>query len=239
MAVDSKIGVLGGTVFKGSKLLSDFTRKQVSTKHGKVCVLENDKIIFIPRHGLKENTPPHKINHHANITALKKISVKHVIGICSVGSLHRKYAPGSIAVPSDYLAFNKIPTFFDDATNHITPSLDYELTQLIVECASDLKFKVFDGGVYVETSGPRLETKAEVRFLSTIGDFVGMTLASEATLAQEVGLPLAGICSVDNYANGVVGEKLDFNEVVGNASENSEKVFSIVSSVAEKILNAR
>ncbi len=239
MALEPRIGVLGGTVFKGSKLPSDFTRKQVSTKYGKVPVLANDKITFIPRHGLKENTPPHKINHHANITALKKISVSHVIGICSVGSLHRKYAPGSITVPSDYLALTQIPTFFDDATNHITPSLDYELNQLIVECASNLKLKVFEGGVYVETSGPRLETKAEVRFLSTIGDFVGMTLASEATLAQEAGLTMSGICSVDNYANGVVGEKLDFKEVVGKASENSEKVFSIVSYVAEKMFNAR
>ena len=30
-----------------------------------------------------------------------------------------------------------------------------------------------------------------------------MTMASEATLAQELGIKYAAICSVDNYANGI------------------------------------
>jgi len=41
-----------------------------------------------------------------------------------------------------------------------------------------------DGGVYLQSMGPRFETKAEIRFMSTVGDVVGMTgtLPSSDTL---------------------------------------------------------
>ena len=41
------------------------------------------------------------------------------------------------------------------------------------------------GGIYVQTAGPRFETKAEVNVLKKLGDVVGMTMASEATLCME------------------------------------------------------
>ncbi len=58
-------------------------------------------------------------------------------------------------------------------------------------------------GVYVQTRGPRFETKAEVRFLAGLGEVVGMTGADEATHMQERGLPYAALCMVDNWGNGV------------------------------------
>ena len=58
-------------------------------------------------------------------------------------------------------------------------------------------------GVYVQATGPRLETRAEIAFFKTVGDVLGMTIASEATLAAELGLPYAALCSVDNYCHGI------------------------------------
>ncbi len=58
-------------------------------------------------------------------------------------------------------------------------------------------------GVYVNTRGPRFETKAEVRHFTTIGDVVGMTAAHEAGLAKELGLRYAAVCIVDNVCNGL------------------------------------
>jgi purine nucleoside phosphorylase len=51
-----------------------------------------------------------------------------------------------------------------------------------------------------------------VRFLSTVGDLVGMTIASECFLAGEVGLAHAAVCVVDNLGNGITGEALTLDE---------------------------
>ncbi len=52
------------------------------------------------------------------------------------------------------------------------------------------------GGVYVQTCGPRIETVAEVNALAQVADVVGMTVASEATLACELGMEFAALCTL-------------------------------------------
>ena len=62
-------------------------------------------------------------------------------------------------------------------------------------------FRARDGGVYVQTHGPRFETAAEIRQVAGFADVVGMTCCHEATLCKEIALPYAVICVVDNMAN--------------------------------------
>ncbi len=41
-----------------------------------------------------------------------------------------------------------------------------------------------------------------------------MTMASEATLARELDLPYACICTVDNYCHGLLEEPLTYQDIV-------------------------
>ena len=62
-----------------------------------------------------------------------------------------------------------------------------------------------DRAVYVATSGPRLETAAEIRKFGLLGgDLVGQTLAPEVFLARELEFCYAGLTYVVNYAEGLV-----------------------------------
>ena len=234
MASKIRLGVLGGALIH-ENALKNLRKKKIKTDYGVCTLLEGENIVFIPRHGIQKKVPPHKINHRANILALKESDIEHALGVCSVGSLKKEFAPGLIAVPEDYVGFWDTPTFFESEIKHITPSLDHHLRKIIASTASRLRFPVFDGGVYVQTTGPRLETKAEVKFLASLGDVVGMTMASEATLAQEAGLKYAGLCSVDNFANGIVDEKLDFEKVIKKSKEKSEKIIALINAVAEEL----
>jgi 5'-methylthioadenosine phosphorylase len=56
--------------------------------------------------------------------------------------------------------------------------------------------------------------------LKSWGDLVGMTLASEATLAMERDMEVAAICSVDNMAHGLSPEPLEFDAIMANAARN-------------------
>ena len=220
------LGIIAGTSLIGEEFEgSGCTKETVSTEYGDVEVFEGSDAIFLPRHGIDRDTPPHRINHRANISALKESGVDAVICVCSTGSLNPEIPPGTLVVPHDYINFGVPLTFYDDEIRHIVPELDKGLRSRIVE-ASHGK----DGGVYVQTHGPRFETKAEIRVLGQFADIVGMTMANEATLCCEAGIPVAALCTVDNYANGVAAQELglSYETIIKNIARNREMVTDII-----------
>lgn len=227
------IGIIGGTGFYETGFLGETEDREIKTKYGAAYILVGEKFLFIPRHGKNRDIPPHRINHRANITALKEQGVGGVIGVSSVGSLKKEIPPRSLVVPDDYINLWNTPTFFDSEIVHITPGLDEDLRNNIISSAKKLGINVIGKGTYIQTSGPRLETKAEVSLLRNYADVVGMTMASEATLAKELDLGYANISSVDNYAHGVTEEKLDFRRVALEASRNIEGLNRLLSELIE------
>ena len=228
------IGIIGGTSLLGTSL-GDLKEGWIETEYGEVYVLKGRDAIFIPRHGKETKIPPHKIDYRANIGAFKKEGIKKVVGVNSVGSLKKELKPGSVVVPDDYIAPGNIPTFHDDEIVHITPRLDEELRQEIIKAAKEMSIDVIGKGVYFQTTGPRLETKAEINFMKNFADLVGMSLASEATLAQELGIAYASICSVDNYAHGIGEGELDFEKVVEEASKDREDLKKLILRLIEEL----
>ncbi|MFC1690644.1 MTAP family purine nucleoside phosphorylase [Nanoarchaeota archaeon] len=207
-----KIAIIGGSGFK------DFKKKGV---------------IFLKRHG--KNIPPHKINHKKNISYLKKKGVKTIIGINSVGSLKRRIKPGSIVIPHDYINLKNIQTYYDLKAKHITPGLDEDLRGKIIKASKKIKLRTINRSVYIQTLGPRFETKAEINMIKKYADIVGMTLANEATLAKELGLKYACICSVDNYANGITKRKISEKDIKKAQKENKNKVKLLLDAVLAEI----
>lgn len=195
--------------------------------------LKGQEVAFLPRHG-PAGLPPHRINHRANIYALKNLEVAEVIGVNSVGSLREEIPPGWIVIPHDYLSPWEIPTFYEDQVVHITPALDAGLRGRLIRAAQGAGVAFAHEGVYIQTIGPRLETKAEITMLKNFGHVVGMTMAHEATLCQEMGLAYASICSVDNYCHGIVDTPLTEEEIIRRARENAATINTILGRVMEE-----
>jgi 5'-methylthioadenosine phosphorylase len=229
------IGIIGGTGFYETGFLGETKEREVETVYGTAYILVGEKFLFIPRHGKNRDIPPHRINHRANITALKEQGVGEVIGVSSAGSLKKDIPPRSLVVPDDYINLWNTPTFFDSEIVHITPGLNEDLRNNIISSAKRLGMDVIGKGTYIQTSGPRLETKAEVSLLKNYADIVGMTMASEATLAKEKGIRYANISSVDNYAHGMTEEKLDFREVALEASRNRVDLNRLLKGVVREL----
>lgn len=217
------LGVIVGSGFKPME-----RAKTIKTKYGNTEVFLEGNCAFLQRHGKNKNIPPHKINYKANLLALKKLKVNEIITINSVGSLKKEIPPQSILIPNDFICIWQIPTFFDKEIKHILPEINEGLRNRVIKCAEELGIKVIEKGIYVQTIGPRFETKSEISLLKNFADVVGMTFASECTLANELGIKIAGICTVDNYANGIIEEKLDIENIRENARKNSEKVEKIL-----------
>ncbi|MBW2091092.1 MAG: MTAP family purine nucleoside phosphorylase [Deltaproteobacteria bacterium] len=225
-----RVGLIGGTVFYHKDFFKKAERRKIDTSFGQALVVLTDQFVYVPRHGLDEGQYilPHNINHPANLSAIKSFKVKEVIGINSTGSLKLYYPPGTVVLPHDYVCLSDIPTTARDKSLHIIPELSREMRLKLIKAAAKAGVELADKGVYWQTSGPRLETKAEIRFMAGYADLVGMTMASEATVAQELGLDYASLCSVDNYAHGLVASPLTQEEIQTNATARAEKVFSII-----------
>jgi 5'-methylthioadenosine phosphorylase len=230
-------GIIGGTSLFGTKFLEDAKEKEVETEYGTVYFLFTADVVFIPRHGKERNIPPHRINYKANLAAFKDLGVEKIIGVTSVGSLKRDIKPRSLVVPHDYISLCSIPTFYDDEIVHITPGLDSGLRNTLIKVAKDFGgIDLVEKGVYFQTVGPRLETRAEINLIKNYADVVGMNMASEATLAKELGLRYANISTVDNYAHGIIAEEeLDYKKIADAASKSMKDLENVLIRLIEVV----
>ncbi len=150
------------------------------------------------------------INARANLYALKDLGVAKVLAWVAPGSLRQEMAPGDLVVPEDVLDEGRggPHTFFTGAgwgfIRH-NPLFCPELREALLRGLAGAPFTVHGQGVYVATTGPRLETAAEIRKLRLLGgDLVGQTLAPEVFLARELELCYVALTYVVNYAEGLL-----------------------------------
>jgi 5'-methylthioadenosine phosphorylase len=230
------IGIIGGTGLSNSPLMNKYAEENIETEYGFVKLFLGEHTAFLPRHGIDADIPPHMINFKANISAFKQKGIQEIIGVNSVGSLNKNIPPPTILIPHDYINPFRIPTYFDSKIVHITPSLSHALREKIINLSKKEDMKFIERGVYIQALGPRLETKAEIEMLKSYGDVVGMTMASEATLAKELGLEYASICSVDNFANGIGDEELSFEIIKKNAGINCEIIINFLMKFVKEVL---
>jgi 5'-methylthioadenosine phosphorylase len=214
------LGIIGGTSLLFSRL-PDLEKKVIATPYGNSEVLCGEIAVLL-RH--QHNRPPHRINFRSHMAALALLGVDRVVAIGSAGSLKPEIPPGSLVIPTDYMSDAEIPSVHDHAVRHVHPGLPPRLAKRL----SDLVPEARLGGVYVQTRGPRIETVAEVAALARCADIVGMTLASEATLAIELGIEFSAICPVDNYANGLGDEGLSYEMIVENANRYKDRMDRIL-----------
>ncbi len=232
----SILGVISGTIImERSDLLKNCRTVTVKNDFGTCLAMVTDKIVLIPRHGndLQAHILPHFINHRANLKALQDLGASEVVGINSTGSLRTNLCPGMIVIPDDFITLTATPTIHQNKAIHVTPSLDEKVRQKLIAAANNCRIQVVEKGVYWQTPGPRLETKAEIRMMANYADVVGMTMASEAVTALELDLPYASACSIDNFGNGLVDKPLSMNAILAGARDNADLMIRLLQTYLE------
>ncbi|MBC8011281.1 MAG: MTAP family purine nucleoside phosphorylase [Burkholderiales bacterium] len=229
-----KVALVSGTSIIHSPLFSTWRERSVETKFGAVTLREHGDVVVLNRHGPgSAPLPPHRINHRANLAALADLGFRDVVSFNSVGSLRAQLAPGVFVSCSDYVDLQQGPaTYFDDELSGSAPGIANNLLPRLVAGLAP-GFAVATGQTYVQTRGPRFETKAEIRVIRHWGDVVGMTLAHEADLCTELGLRYNSLGMVDNYANGLEGTAIDFATFKQNVHGNQERVNRFIARVLE------
>ncbi len=214
------IAFISGTSILKSRIFDDWSRSEVETVYGEVCVRQKDNFIVINRHGRDGLTPPHAINHRANIQAIADLGFDDAVSLNSVGSLREELRPGSFVSCGDYVCFHPA-TFSDEIGNYEAPSV---ANNLIPEIRKKTGIAIEPDKVYVQMTGPRFETPAEIRIIRNWGDVVGMNMASEADLCREAGIRYNSLCMIDNYANGICDQPISGDRFRALVTENQQRV---------------
>ena len=166
------------------------------------------KVLLIDRHHREgeARTPPHEIEHRANIHAAKSFSPDLILSVNSVGTMIEDLPPGIIGVASDVLDLATRPwTFHDEDAIHAdrTSIFDKKASEICSLALSKTQEGTPSRLVVAQCVGPQFESPSEIDALVRLGaDVVGMTLGPESRLIAETGIPHVAISCSSNWAAG-------------------------------------
>lgn len=231
-----RLGVIGGSGLRDSSFGADARPVTVAG----VPLLDAGDFLLLQRHGIHRYVRPHEIDHAAHVRALAAAGCNRVLALSSVGTLRADWPVGTTVCPDDFYGLHVNDTLHDDGASHTVPGFDRPWRgRVVTTWREHASTPIVDGGVYVQTRGPRFETRAEVRALARLGDVVGMTIAAECILTREAGIAYASVCVVDNLANGLASEPLAIEEFRAGVAANQAHLIADLDAVLPSLVPER
>jgi len=245
-----KIGIIGGSGLDDPRLLQEVEEIEAETAFGSpsspltLGKIDAVPVVILARHGRRHQFSPTQVNYRANIQALKDQGVTHILATSACGSLRSRIGRGDFVIVDQFLDFTKHrqATFFDSFENGaghtaMAEPFDAALRKVLFETAGGLGYRVHDGGTMVTIEGPRFSTKAESRMFRTMGgDVINMSVATEASLANEASIPYAVVAMSTDYDCWKEDEApVTWNEILAVFNENASKVKNLLVHVIPKI----
>jgi purine-nucleoside phosphorylase len=173
------------------------------------------------------------------IRVLRALGVKVLIVTCAAGALNDAFKAGDVMAITDHVNLmgnnplvgpndEKIgPRFLDMAEPY-----DRSLRDLAKSVAAERGIGLKEG-VYVGVLGPSYETPAEVGFLKTIADAVGMSTVPEVIVARHSGVRVLGLAVITNTQG--QDRSLSHEEVIEAAKRSSGLLSGFIIDVLERI----
>lgn len=198
-----------------------FKRTTVEGHEGRLILGEVHGIPVVALQGRMhpyEGYPMDEIVHPVRTLAALGIELLFVTN--ASGGINADYHPGDLVAIEDHINLSgrnplvgpniaDLGPRFPDMTQAYDPEIKSLLQQVAKNHHVNLK-----SGVYCSVLGPTYETPAEIRMLRILGaDLVGMSTVSEVIAANHLGLKVAGVACVTNYAAGIRPEKLSHADV--------------------------
>jgi purine-nucleoside phosphorylase len=156
----------------------------------------------------------------------------------AAGGLGDGFAPGDLVAIRDHLNYtarNPLVGMNDDRLGPRFP----DMSEVYSKRLRDLMERAFEAssvsyreGVYAWFLGPSYETPAEIEMVKRAGgDLVGMSTVPEAIALNHMGVDVAGISLVTNYAAGITDTPLSHEEVTETAAEARERFTSVLNAL--------
>ena len=201
-------------------------------------IIDNNKVLFLPRHGRSHIYNPSEINYRANIYALKKLGATDIISLSACGSLKENLSPGTFVLVDQFIdkTIARKKTFFEEGiVAHVPMSEPTSkfIRDACVEVLKKLKIKYQNKGTYIAMEGPQFSTRAESKsYRKQKMDVIGMTNMPEAKLAREAEIRYATVAMVTDYDSWNSNKaEVDIEQIIKILNKNSKNAKSLVKNI--------
>ncbi|HLP71576.1 MAG TPA: S-methyl-5'-thioadenosine phosphorylase [Bacteroidales bacterium] len=246
-----KIGIIGGSGLEDPDILRNPENIFIQTPYGESSssllkgTVSGTEVVLLSRHGRSHTITPTMVNNRANIFSLKEAGCTHIIATTACGSLREEIRRGDLVVPDQFIDFTRRRplTFFDEfepgKMKHtpMADPFDKHLREIIIRSAVSEGINIHEQGTVITIEGPRFSTRAESKMFRAWGaDLVNMSIAPEAILANEIGIPYAIIAMSTDYDSWKEDEEpVSWEDVLHVFSKNVNKVLQLLLKVIPSI----
>jgi purine-nucleoside phosphorylase len=232
--VDTVINYADIPHFPVSTVESHHGKLIFGTLAGKRIVAMQGRFHLYEGYSLKQVTFP--------VRVMKFLGVRRLLISNAAGALNPHFVKGDVMLMTDHinlLGDNPLIGPNDDSLGPRFPDMSEpyskELIALAEQAALDLKMAVRKG-IYVAMQGPNLETRAEYRFLRTIGaDAVGMSTVPEDIVAVHMGISVLGFSILTDECFPDALKPVTLAEVLKVATKAEPKMTAIMKEVVKRM----
>jgi purine-nucleoside phosphorylase len=204
------------------------------TLGGKSVVAMQGRFHFYEGYSMKQITYP--------VRVMKELGIHTMLISNACGGMNPGYKAGDLMIMEDHinlLGDNPLVGGNDEDMGPRFPDMSepysHELIALAEQIALDEGIKV-QRGVYVAVAGPNLETRAEYRFLRTIGaDVVGMSTIPEVIAATHAGIKVFGLSVVTDECFPDALKPANIEEIIETAAKAEPQLTYIMKTLIEKL----
>ena len=202
--------------------------------NGKKIVAMQGRFHYYEGYSMQQITYP--------VRVMKFLGVKTLLVSNACGGMNPLFKRGDIMLMVDHinlLGDNPLIGKNEDELGPRFPDMsepyDKELIDLAEKVALENGIKV-QKGVYVAVPGPNLETRAEYRFLRTIGaDVVGMSTIPENIVANHMSMKVLGMSIITDECFPDSLKSVDVEEIISIAMATEPKMTLIMKEVISRL----
>jgi purine-nucleoside phosphorylase len=249
------IGIILGTGLGGlaKEIKKDVVIEYEKIPHFPISTVESHhgKLIFGTLAGKKVVAMQGRFHYYEGYTlqqvtfpvrVMKFLGVHTLLISNAAGALNPLFRKGDVMLMVDHinlLGDNPLIGPNDDTLGPRFPDMSEPYSRALIELAEktalDLKIKL-QKGVYVAMQGPNLETRAEYRFLRTIGaDAVGMSTVPETIVAVHMGMRVLGFSILTDECFPDALKPVTIKEVIAVANKAEPKMTAVMKEVVRRM----
>lgn len=204
------------------------------TLEGKKVVVMQGRFHFYEGYTLRDITFP--------VRVMKLLGIERLLISNAAGAINPNFKKGELMLIDDHinlqggspLAFKGVEHLGERFVDMSAP-YNLEMNKKLQQIASEKNIKLHTG-VYASVVGPQLETRAEYRYLKTIGaDAVGMSTVPEVIVANHLGLPVTAISALTDECDPDNLKPVNIEEILEMAAKAEPNLIELYRELIRKL----
>lgn len=204
------------------------------TLQGKKVLMMQGRFHYYEGYSMQQITFP--------IRVMKLLGIQYLLLSNAAGGINLNFKKGDLVLIDDHINLQPANPLIGPNLDTLGPRFPDMSAPYSSELNRELRYAAeangitLKEGVYASVTGPNLETRAEYRYLRSIGaDLVGMSTVPEVIVANHMSLPCAAVSVVTDECDPDNLKPVNIAEIIEVAQAADARLSKIISDAIAKI----